>query len=146
MHPAASTLADEFARVRMDVAAERAPFWMPLALHAMIIAALVRLFESLEAMIRLWQEGRLPTPEPRPARQPRQGPGHALPKQPRPRHGTARKPRARSHPSSQAASPRTAAPRPRYGAPSPGRAPMRAPARPIPSVARAPPKRKFPPT
>lgn len=57
-HP--STLAERVGTLRAGLESESVPFWMPAALHAMIIACLVRLFGRLEEIMRLWQAGALP--------------------------------------------------------------------------------------
>ena len=56
------SLADQAANLRTALLAEDAPFWLPDALHALIMAALARIFARLEDMIRLWQSGALPPP------------------------------------------------------------------------------------
>jgi len=48
--------------MRDDAEESRAPFWLPDALHATLMALLARIFGRLEDMIRLWQAGLLPPP------------------------------------------------------------------------------------
>jgi hypothetical protein len=61
-------LVDQVASLRTALAAEAAPAWLPDALHALIIACLVRLFGRLEHMILAWHDSKTPTPR-HPARQ-----------------------------------------------------------------------------
>ena len=68
-------LADQFASLRATTATAQPPLWLPASLHALILAALASLFSCLEDLIRLWQSGNLPTPQPRPEPTPRPAPG-----------------------------------------------------------------------
>ncbi len=59
-------LAEGVAALRAQVAAVPAPAWVPEAIHALILALLLRLFGRLEDMIALWQAGHpIPLPAPR---------------------------------------------------------------------------------
>ncbi len=67
MSPPLSPLAETVASLRVATLATPAHAWVPEAIHALILACLVRLFGRLEEMIRLWQAGLLPPPPaPRP--------------------------------------------------------------------------------
>lgn len=70
-HP--SPLGDAIANLRKAPAGTHRGM-LPEALHTLITAILARIFARLEAILRLWQAGELPTPTPRhraaaPARQ-----------------------------------------------------------------------------
>ena len=59
------SLGDQFARLRDTAQAQERCAWFPAALHALIMACLVRLFGRLEQIFQLWQAGNLPLPAPR---------------------------------------------------------------------------------
>lgn len=76
-------LADQVTILRRAALAIPAPALVPAAIHALILACLVRLLDRLAEMIRAWQEGQLPPP-PRRARTaktpaPRPGATHPAP-------------------------------------------------------------------
>jgi hypothetical protein len=76
------SLGDQLATLRASAEAILAPAWLPEALHALILACLLRLFGRLESMISHWQAGLLPPPpQPRPASPAR----HAAPRPAPPR-------------------------------------------------------------
>jgi len=56
------SLGDQLATLRASAEAIPAPAWLPEALHALILACLLRLFGRLESMISHWQAGLLPPP------------------------------------------------------------------------------------
>ncbi len=58
-HP---SLADRFASLRADTAVSPQGGWLLEPLHALILAALTRVFGRLEQLLRLWQAGTLPAP------------------------------------------------------------------------------------
>lgn len=60
-----SALAQSAATLRAAVQSDRAPFWLPDSLHALIVACLLRIFGCLEQMIARWESGQLPAPHPR---------------------------------------------------------------------------------
>lgn len=65
VHPpiqAGPGLAQGLAQLRESTAAIPAPFWLPGAVHALILACLARIFGRLENLIALWQSGTLPSP------------------------------------------------------------------------------------
>ena len=58
-----SSLGDKFACLRDTAQARKETCaWIPDAIHALIIAALVRIFTRLEQIFALWQAGQLPPP------------------------------------------------------------------------------------
>ena len=61
------SLADQFAGLRAVTAQSTDRGWLPAALHALIMAALARIFGRLEQLVLLWQTGTLPLPAPRTA-------------------------------------------------------------------------------
>jgi len=54
------SVADQLAGLRDATAASIAQGWLPHAVQALIVACLVRLFDRLESLFRLWQDGILP--------------------------------------------------------------------------------------
>ena len=58
----------QFASLRRSVETDAAGAWLPEAIHALIVACLVRLLARLEDIIQLWSQGLLP---PLPASTPR---------------------------------------------------------------------------
>ena len=73
-------LATRFASLHATIAACPYRGWLPRSLHALILAALARVFGRLEQLLLLWQAGQLPTPKSRPPER-REGP--TLPSSPR---------------------------------------------------------------
>ena len=65
MSNALPPLADHLASLRDDTAGGPIGGWLPAPLHALILAALARVFGRLEQLLRLWQTGALPAPRPR---------------------------------------------------------------------------------
>ena len=64
MESTSPSLGDKIARLRDTAQApEENCAWIPDAIHALIMAALARIFTRLEQMIRLWQAGQLPPPQ-----------------------------------------------------------------------------------
>ena len=61
----APSLGDQIARLHGTVQAQEKCAWIPAAIHTLIMAALARIFGRLEALLRLWQAGTLPAPQPR---------------------------------------------------------------------------------
>ena len=62
METHAPSLGDRIAHLRHTAQAEEKCAWIPAAIHALIIAALVRIFTRLEQVFALWQAGQLPRP------------------------------------------------------------------------------------
>jgi len=63
--PNPTPLAGQVAILRRDLQATPAPAWVPSAIHALILACLLRIFGKLEDLIALWAAGQLPAfPEP----------------------------------------------------------------------------------
>ena len=60
------SVADQLAGLRDATAASLAQGWLPHAVQALIVACLVRLFDRLESLFRLWQDGILPPLAPSP--------------------------------------------------------------------------------
>ena len=58
-------LATRFASLHTNIAACPNRGWLPRSLHALILAALARIFGRLEQLLLLWQAGTLPTPQSR---------------------------------------------------------------------------------
>ena len=65
MSNALPPLADHLASLRDDTAGGPIGGWLPEVLHALILAALTRIFGRLEQLLQLWQTGALPAPQPR---------------------------------------------------------------------------------
>ena len=59
METHAPSLGDRIAHLRQAAQAEETRAWIPAAIHALIIAALVRIFTRLEQVLALWQAGQL---------------------------------------------------------------------------------------
>ena len=64
MKHTSSPLSEELAGLRAACAAQGRHVWMPAALHALIIACLVRIFGRLEHLVQQWQSGQLILPLP----------------------------------------------------------------------------------
>lgn len=58
-------LATRFASLHTSIAACPNRAWLPRSLHALILAALARIFGRLEHLLLLWQAGTLPAPQSR---------------------------------------------------------------------------------
>ena len=58
-------LATRFASLHTNIAACPNRGWLPRSLHALILAALARIFGRLEQLLLLWQAGTLPAPQSR---------------------------------------------------------------------------------
>ena len=71
MNPYSPSLAEEVARLRASATLRVDGGMLSKTLHNLIIAILVRIFTRLEHLIRLWQSGHLPTPNPTRAHPPR---------------------------------------------------------------------------
>ena len=63
MENQAPLLSDQFARLRTSAQAQEPCAWLPAAVHALIMACLMRIFGRLEQMLVLWQSGCLPAPQ-----------------------------------------------------------------------------------
>lgn len=78
-HP---SLADAFAELRCATLAAPAPVWLPIAVHTLLLACLLRLIDSLANLIALWQAGQLPPQRPPRSRAAMPDPVRTAPGQP----------------------------------------------------------------
>ena len=62
METHAPSLGDKIAHLRRAAQAQEKCAWIPSAIHALIMAALARIFGRLEHIFQLWQAGTLPAP------------------------------------------------------------------------------------
>ncbi len=62
METHAPSLGDKIAHLRRTAQAQEKCAWIPSAIHALIMAALARIFGRLENIFQLWQAGTLPAP------------------------------------------------------------------------------------
>ena len=55
-------LAAQLAQLHTAIQAQETCFWLPAAVHALIMACLARIFSRLDQMLALWHVGLLPPP------------------------------------------------------------------------------------
>ena len=63
METQSPSLSEQIARLRSAARVQESCAWLPAAVHALIMACLVRLFGRLERMLQLWQSDCLPIRE-----------------------------------------------------------------------------------